>query len=226
MTPLPPVPNVLLFRVIWEVGLDANAETLLHAAWAGTIPTTAICDTLAGQVGSLFTAEFIPLLNEANKVLEVGCVDLSVSTGAFGTASVNLPGTLTDAFLGADTAFLISYKIGRRYRGGKPRSYMPLGGAAELEDPQQWTDGFVSSTQTAAGSMLSYFSGAAAGGTNLEGLVNVSYYSGTIATPSPSNPDRYINRPVKRVTPLVDPVTSAVAQKFISSQRRRTLRRP
>ena len=55
--------------------------------------------------------------------------------------------------------------------------------------------------------------------------VQVSYYSGTNATPSPTNPDRYVNRPVLRATPKVDPITLAACRPYVASQRRRNLQR-
>ena len=122
------------------------------------------------------------------------------------------------------TAFLGSMKIARRYRGGKPRTYLPIGGAGKLQDAQTWTSAFVADIQAALNQIIADIAVTASGGCALGNLVNVSYYEGFVSSQNPITL-RWRTIPKQRTAgPLVDPVTSWVAETRIGSQRRRNLR--
>ena len=224
MPPLAAVPNVLRADFPFTYGEDVHALNRVFISYTGTAPTDATCTTLAGDLGVDWATEFAPY--STDQVTYEGCTltDLSSSTAGQGTYANAVDGSLAVEPLGASTAFLGSMKIARRYRGGKPRTYLPIGGAGKLQDAQTWTSAFVADIQAALNQIIADIAVTSSGGCALGNLVNVSYYEGFVSSQNPITL-RWRTIPKQRTAgPLVDPVTSWVAETRIGSQRRRNLR--
>jgi hypothetical protein len=224
MPPLPNVPNVLKADVGWQIGADLAALTRLHISYTGTPPTGATCVTLAHDLHSDIAATLLPYMVSSNNLLSVRLTDLTSPTSGQGIYSATLPGTSTHNIIGADVSVLASMTIGRRYRGGKPRSYLPLGGDGDLATQQTWTTTFVSNVQASLDGLRSDIAATSFAGCALVALVNVSYYQGFTLVTNPIT-GRGRNVPKLRVGgPIVDAATNWVCENRLSSQRRRNLR--
>jgi hypothetical protein len=111
---------------------------------------------------------------------------------------------------------------GRRYRGGKPRGYWPLGTATDLQTRQTWTSDFTSAAVTILQNIYSQNNDQSADGCTITNQVNVSYYG---------PPNRIITGSTGRVrtvstvraVPIVDSVTAVSINDRLASQRRRNL---
>jgi hypothetical protein len=148
--------------------------------------------------------------------------DLASTSGAFGVDTTNVNGTEAGSALPAGTAYLINFKIARKYRGGKPRCYLPLGVAADLATRANWLSTNITNTTTHFTAFIAGFVGQVAGTTTISGHVNVSYYSG-FTNVAYGSPTKYRRVPTLRATPLVDAITSYAVQPSPASQRRRNL---
>jgi hypothetical protein len=116
-------------------------------------------------------------------------------------------------------------KIARRYRGGKPRTYLPMGDSGYLLNPQEWNTTFLGLAQAALNQIISDYAVTTVAGCSLGTLVNVSYYSGFTIRPSPPIAGvRAKNIPTVRTAAVVDAVTSWTAEAKLASQRRRNTR--
>jgi hypothetical protein len=106
---------------------------------------------------------------------------------------------------------LVSKHVGRRYRGGHPRSYLNVGISSDLADESHWAGLFTAGVTTAYAALSTAMLGHTSGSTTLDGEVTVSYV------------DKAVNpvAPFRRPTPLVLPVLAATAQTQIAVQRRR-----
>jgi hypothetical protein len=221
MTPLPFVAGVIRVDLIHKFGEDANAGSRFFLGYTGT-PTQAQMTQLASNVNTEWQSKLQTLAPGTVTLSEVVCTDLASGAGLVG---VQLPsgstGSRTGATLTGETALVANFKIGARYRGGKPRNYLPLGVAADLADPQTWTNAFLSSANT---NVPNFYTGIAALSSQptITGHVAVSYYlGGTWIQHQPSGAYKF--HPTLRATPVVYPVVGYTVRVRPGSQRRRML---
>lgn len=221
MAPLPVVPGVLKIELLWDVGADLTAATILHWAYTGTPPTDATAAAIATDVFGFAATDLLPLLSAENELRNCQVTDLSTVSGGQGDVSTGGgTGTRSGAPLGASSAALFSYKILRRYRGGKPRSYFPFGVGNDLTTGLKWTGTFISAAEAAIASLYASISTIVESSCTLTHQVSVSYYSGFTVAINPVT-GRARNISTKRVTPLVDQVVQVTCQPSLGSQRRR-----
>lgn len=221
MPPRAPVPKTVLCSLIFDIGSDLNAVTRFYITYTGTAPTAAQLNTFAALIGTSFGTVLKGAMDTSSSLAAVTCEDLTSSSGAVGSANPAITGTLAGAPMGASTCFVVSYTIGRRYRGGHPRGYWRFGVAADLLTPQQFSAGFAA---VIAGDMATFFGDILAGGWASAGVLtqsNVSYFHSFTVVTNPIT-GRARNVPTPRVGgPLIDTVTAYVGRVSVGSQRRR-----
>lgn len=205
MPPLPPAPSVIETKFHFTYGLDTNIFS--HLFWHDTSGPAAAADlqTWANAVEAAFTANHQQDFGNWVKLTAVEAIDLGNPGTQHGLAAVNVAGTLPGSTLTAETAVLINLRIGRSYRGGKPRLYMPFGASSELQDSQHWTSSFLTSVSNHFSAFVNSLLGAPGPGVTSDHLANVSYHSGGALRPSP----------------VVDPVLGWSVNAIPGSQRRR-----
>jgi hypothetical protein len=191
----------------------------LHFGYSGNSPDNAACSSLATTIftamaghNQLWTADV--------SLSEVVVLDLASKTGGVGTHSGTAAGGTTPGGTDNSMAVLVNYKIARRYRGGKPRTYLPWGSGADLANRTT----FLSSSVTAwTNAMVSFFSsiiGQTAGGCTISAHNSISYYEGFDVHTDPGT-GRATNVPRKRPTPLVDSIVGLTVSNRPGNQRRR-----
>jgi hypothetical protein len=220
MPALPPVPNCLKLTMLWTIGGDSTAQTVTHWTYTGGAPSAADCITLAALWVSGSGAHF-PAVTPTN-VRCTGAVilDLASNTGNEGQSASSWVGTRTGAQMNGATCFVVNHEVARRYRGGKPKSFLPFGVAGDLTDPQHWSSSFVSTAGGAWVTTAGAFVGSAGGTTTISHQASVSYYQGyNPPTTSPSG--RVKQTPKLRSVPVVDLVTASIGSSRPGSQRRR-----
>jgi hypothetical protein len=220
MPPLPDVPKVIKTALIFTDGINVDIVTRFYLEYSGAAPGSDDLDTYAQAVKDEFETDLLGDLNENLALIRVECIDLSTTSSAEGSWVGSLPGTATDPPNAVSVALVSSYEIARRYRGGHPRGYWPLGQSTNLATPQTWDSGFVATIHT---QLSAFFTGIRAavwtGGGSLV-HVNVSYFEGFTVVTDPVT-GRARNVPTVRGTPLIDTVTSRIERIRIGTQRRR-----
>lgn len=224
MPALPNVPQVIRFDVGWQIEDDLNALTRLHCNYSGTAPSSATCVTLAHDFHTIVVGTLLPYVGTHINLLSVEATDLTSPTAGQGIYKHTDPGTFTGTRLAAGVAGLASMVIARRYRGGKPRSYLPVGVAEALQTQQTWQASFISNVQASLDAIRSDIAVTSASGCALGTLVNVSYYQGFTVVTNPGT-GRARNVPKLRTGgPVVDAALNWVFENRVASQRRRNLR--
>jgi hypothetical protein len=220
MPALPLAPNVIKITLKHIYSLDTDVINRFFMLWAGTAPVNADMHTFASSVHSIWAGNVAPLCHPDVSLVQVEAVDLTTASGAIGIDTTVTAGSRAGTALPAGTAFLLNFGIQRRYRGGKPRMYSPLGAAGDVLDGQDWTSSFHS---LALGSMTAFLNQVCTSniGTTLgHGQVNVGYYSGVYPpTTLPSGRVKQASKPLD--TPHIDSVVSITAGTRFASQRRR-----
>lgn len=225
MPALPDVPQVVKLRLHYDVGTDTNAVTILHVKYTGAAPTPSDCDSFCTSVNSLTAAEWPIYLDTDTTFLGCDVTDLTSPTSASGSAATSVAGTRAGDPLGAATAVLAHYPVSRRYRGGKPRSYLPWGTSSDLGTRNTWASGSVTAFFTGWSAILNAIGAAfPLGSATIVGFLAVSYYGPPNRTVTGST-GRVRTISTTRVTPLEDGWSTFVISNKVASQRRRNLQR-
>lgn len=220
MPPLPVVANVIEVQMRATLGADLDVLSRIYWQYSGTAPTDAQLNTMATAVATAWSSDLAALCYTDIALTEVVCTDLTSATAARGIWSGSHAGTSSGTMLPAGVAFNIGFSIARRYRGGKPKVFMPFGVAGDLQTAQTWTSAFATAVATAWGNFTTAVGSAIAWGATSEGQVSVSYFSGFTSVQNPIT-KRYRNVPTVRSSVTPDAVIGAVYQTRVASQRRR-----
>jgi hypothetical protein len=219
MGELPAVPNVLKVNAHWGIEGDLLGQTIHYFRYTGGPPSPANCATMADAFVTDFAIEFAALCSNFVGMLEAVVTDLSSDTASQGAGGTPWVGTRGTELTPPGAAVVVAHTIGRRYRGGKPRTYLPAGVSSDIATTGLWTTGFVAAVDAAWGAAIAGFLTAGAGCT-LDNIVNVSYYKGFTVVTSPTT-GRSRNVPTKRASPVVDNILGHITNRQIGSQRRR-----
>jgi hypothetical protein len=206
MPPLPSPGKVIKLENFFS-NENGRGVNIFHIAYNGNPPSVADLNGLHSAI--IASLDYIYNHNGAVSltVYQQILTDLSSDTGASAEYTDSTTGTVAGAVLPMSAAVVVSWPILRRYRGGHPRSYFPLGTADTLEGTStiDWQASFLTNVQNdALGFMngVGDYTGPNIGNTT---LVNVSYRSGGSLRP----------------TPLVDLLQHPIAKVRICTQRRR-----
>ena len=223
MPALPVHPGVLKIRTLFSVGADASVGTTVYFTYTGTAPTDATCVTLAGDIYAAAVTHLVPVLGDENYLTGVDVTDLSSPTSGFGTHAASTVGTRGGAPLPANAAVLLNMPIARRYRGGKPRGYWPLGVYSDLDSPQLWSSGALSDFNAALSGYFNEVVALSVSGCALQALVSISNYEGFVSSQNPIT-HRWKNIPTPRAVAIApDVVLTFYVNTKVGSQRRRLL---
>jgi hypothetical protein len=163
----------------------------------------------------------VALMTSSVNITGIQSVDLTSPTGAVDTIAPTIVGTRAGGILPAEVAFVLSYEIARRYRGGHPRGYWPFGSDTDLFNPRVWQGTFPGVVVTA---MNLFFGDVATAGAVFGTTythVNVSYYNGFLVVINPLTGRARNVSQLRGGGPLVDGVTSIVGRTTPGAQRRR-----
>jgi hypothetical protein len=216
-----PLPDIPCVRVEMS-GVDDTANDWgirFFLSYAGTAPTGANCTTLAGDVEAAWAADIAPLQHPTVLLTEVDVLDIATDTGLSGQWNGSLAGSATGNILPIQVAMDVEYGIARRYRGGKPRTYLPIGTYNDLADQGHWDASFVTATNTAVTSFFTAIQALVVGAMGALTHVSLSYYKGFTNITNSSGRERAV--PTYRPVALHDNVTGYAAKVVLGSQKRR-----
>lgn len=204
MPSLPDVPNVL--RMTFEGQQNGvPAVNVMHAAFVGGIPTPADLELFGSSLEAFWVGNFLPLQNPDYGLRSIKIVDLSSMSAAQADHVAVHPGTHGGDACMAQVAIVLSWKISRRYRGGKPRTYMAGIAENQVIDPQHISVGYTAAWAAAAETFRTNVNAYGTAPFTAMTLGSVSYYTGHAVRPAP----------------LFDPFTSVAVDSRIDTQRRR-----
>jgi hypothetical protein len=219
MPALPDVPQIARVDLRGSYSTDVDVLTRLYFKYSGAAPANSDAVTLASAIATAW--ESAKGIYPSEYFLSVITVtDLSTSSSAQGEWTGSVEGTNDAGLIAAGTAFLVNYQINRRYRGGKPRTYLPVGTTSDLSTARAWTSGFVTSVTDTWGAFITAILALPFGAASFSYQANVSYYG------PPNYTKGVLPAPVKtystqRASALVDEIVGTTYSTIPSSQRRR-----
>lgn len=217
----PPLPESPCLRVRLDyVNADGSfAGSRFYLSYAGAAPTPGNCITLATDIASAWATDIGPIVSDDWALAEIDVLDIASLTGASGQWSGHNTGGESGTAVPSQCAINVEFGIARRYRGGKPRMFIPGASVGQLQDSAHWTTGFVSSVNTAVGAFFTAVEALSVGAVGALGHVNLSYYSGFKNITNSSGRERAV--PQYRTAALLDTVESYNTKAIVGSQRRR-----
>lgn len=219
--PTPPnVPSVCRFRLLGTLANAAPWGVRFYTLFSGGSPSNANMLTLAEGVAAAWNDTCGQ--HQSHNVTTTACdgIDLTTDSGAAATADVDYPGGADEAPVDNQVAGIVKYIIARRYRGGKPKMYIPGLGISGVLDNSHWTTSFADAMGTAFTDFDSAISLLSAGSTDLQEIVNVSFYKGFTPSQNPVTL-RWRNIPTYRSEVIIDPVGAFTFDELFGSQKRR-----
>lgn len=217
MPALPAVPGVV--QVEWGGTLSGTNKWLnrVHIAYTGAPPSLIDLTAYATNIAGALVAQLTPLQPAATTIDGVTVVDLSSALGAVGESFGSTPGTRAGGEIPGSAAALVSYRVLRRYRGGHPRTYLPVGVTTDLLTQSTWQAAFVTAVGAAIDGIL-VACVTTSGAFTPSHQVSVSYYGGAPPVDEKS---------ALRAVPIVDAIAddAFVVSAEVASQRRRIGRR-
>lgn len=203
MPPMPPVSGALKVQLHWSDENDVGAMTVFHLAYTGGPPSSANCASMAAAISADAAARFATLLHGDNTIGIATVTDLSSDLGGEGTGGIAISGSRSGDALSPATCVVVSKHVARHYRGGHPRSYLPLGTSTDLNSGK-WITGFTGPVKVA-----------------WDDFINDCKSDGTGCVITDEISVSYILHGAPRVTPQKDTIISTTVPTLIGSQRRR-----
>lgn len=213
MSPRPPLANTIRLETNWQNAVGRQSHNIAFALVSGTATFSdpAFLSGVADALLSAFQAAphpTAPQISNTTTLLSVTASDNTGGSEATGTSlGTGMPGTNSGAALPPQVAVCYSWQIAARYRGGKPRWYIPGIPQTALITigDSQLSSGYSTSSELAANSLLQSFNSAI--------VLTHSLVLGTIS---------YFSGGALRGTPLFRPFVSAKVHSRLDSQRRRS----
>lgn len=205
--------------MIWNEGVPGEGGIRFYLSYSGSAPSGANCTTLATDIATAAEGHLVQIINTSYTLEEVDVLDIATDSGLSGQWTGSYAGARSGTAVPAQCTTNIEFGIARRYRGGKPRCFLPGPVEADFETLSTWTSGFVGDVSTYFDAFMADVVGSSVGSMGTLTHVNLSYYKGFTNNMNPSGRERAI--PTYRATALHDNVTSYIPKVVTGSQKRR-----
>jgi hypothetical protein len=218
--PARPSPGAVLF-IQFRIGDNASVEagSGFYVTYTGGAPSASDLNSLATSVSTEWGTHMAPITLNSEGLHGVIITDLSSDTGSVGEWTGDVAGSLGGSPNIASAAVVVNHQIDRRYRGGRPRTYVRAGTEGVLEGTNEWTSDFITDALEAWEAWIAAILATTGVGVTLTNIVNVSFYHGNTVFTTPTGRAR--NIPTLRDTPVVDPIVASSVATKVGSQRRR-----
>ena len=190
-----------------------------YLSYSGSAPTGANCSTLASDIASQWLTDISPLHSSAFVLNEVDVLDIATDSGLSGNWTGSHAGTRSGSTPPFQVATNVEFGIARRYRGGKPRMFLPPGVTGDYANSATWQSGFINTVNTNVQGFFTALEALSIGAMGTFQHVNLSYYKGFTNITNSSGRERAV--PTYRATALHDNVTGYFGKIVMGSQKRR-----
>jgi hypothetical protein len=187
--------------------------------YSGPPPSAANLQTYASAIANSWNTNVASLCPAPIVLATIVVTDLNSNSGAQAVVPAVHPGTRGDEMIGANTAMLVSYPVSLRYRGGHPRSYLLVGGFADIDGGMMYHVAFRDEVKAHHDAFLFTLSQVVAGSTAWNQLVAVRRHGKFL--PNSGAPHFVLNNPI--VLPIVP--NSGIYHTQAASQKGRIGRR-
>lgn len=219
--PSPPTVKALRVRVTYTDVDGLLAGSRFFLSYAGSAPSSADCTTLATDIATAWSVHMSGVVGSDWTLTEVDVLDLASALGASSETPVSEPGGLAGPHLPSNVCYNIEYDIARRYRGGKPRMYLPGPNQASLADNSHFTGAVLTAVNAAMAGWFTAIEALSVGAVGALAHVNISFYAGYDVSLPIVKPSGTRYPPKYRAAAQVDAIEGYATKSVVGSQRRR-----
>lgn len=216
--PLPESP-CLRVRLIYNSGAEGECGSRFYLSYSGAAPTGANCATLATDIAAAWNSHLASLINPQFQLTEVDVLDIATDSGLSGQWTGSDAGTNAGSGFPYQVAVNVEFDIARRYRGGKPRMFLPTGVLSDGATASTWSSTFIGLVNTGVAAFFTEIEALSVGAVGTLAHVNLSYYKGFTNITNPSGRERAV--PTYRATALLDTVEGYSCKPLYGTQKRR-----
>jgi hypothetical protein len=211
-------------RLIHGLGSDLTMGSRFYLAYTdASQPSIADLNTMATFIRTQWGISLAGQMSNQGLLEQVIIDDVANATGNQGVDSTSVAGTRAGNPVDQQSCLQLNFKIGRHYRGGKPKCFLPWGIQSDASGAATWTAAFASGAATQWAAFITAINGHTSGGLTAGAQVSVSYFHGPKSNTNPSVWSRK-NVPNPRGTPVVDSVIGVTGARIIVTLRRRESR--
>jgi hypothetical protein len=190
-----------------------------YLSYSGSAPSPGDCQSLAASIRSEWGNSLNQLVNPDSALTSVDVIDIASNKGNSGQDNTTVVGIRTGPPMPAQTCTNVEFGIANRYRGGKPRMYLPPPADTDQLDQAHWTPAFITLSNDQCTAFFQALAQLSIGSLGTLRHVNLSYYHGFENVTNSSG--RTHAAPTYRPTALHDPVNNYITKAVIGSQKRR-----
>lgn len=164
---------------------------VFHVGFATYPGSAADMASLATALRTAWDSNIKALCVASVQLTTTTVTDLTSAYGQGGIDTTTSTGTYAGTALPSSTACAVSFKIGRRYRGGHPRMYLPAGSVSSITNNTNWLGAFITLVTNAMAAWRTAVNALTYASTGNVRLVCLSYYSGKVLRAVPQPDDVY-----------------------------------
>jgi hypothetical protein len=217
----PPLPETPCVRVrldyLQSDAFDAGSRFFL--SYAGASPTGANCIALATAIATAWSDNVASSVSSAVSLKEVDVLDIASNAGLSGQWTGTDPGTGGATQIASQVAGNVEFGIARRYRGGKPRMFVPGPPTEAVLDAGHFSPDYIANLNTGIAGFFTAIEALDIGAMGALAHVNLSYYDGFTNITNSSGRTRAV--PKYRPTALVEAIVGYSTKAVYGSQKRR-----
>jgi hypothetical protein len=202
-----------------EPAADGAVYCRFDLEYGGTPPITSTLSAIAEAVSGAWGTHLASFLYVGDALFDVHCADLANPGTVDGQYTASVAGTRSGSQVPNSCTATLNFIPDEKYRGGKPKIFLPYLVEADRSTPQEWTAATMGNLATAWGAFISELAGTSYSGCTLGGPCMVSYLGPPTVTATTGS-RRRVSTP--RTTPLVIPLIAVEGSNAIGAQRRRT----
>jgi len=199
---------------------DYKGGSRFFLSYSGSAPTAGNCATLASDIATQWASDLAPLMGSDWVLTEVDVLDIATDSGSSGQWTGSESGSRSGMAFAAQVATNIEYDIARRYRGGKPRMFLPPGVADDAADLSHWSTDFISEVNSAIATFFTAINALDIGAMGTLQHVSLSYYESFTNVTNSSGRTRAAPK-YRTPAALVDTVNGYATKGQFGSQKRR-----
>lgn len=215
---LPAVAKTLRVDFKHTQSVDTDIQNHVYFQYAGAF-SSADAITFAALCRAQWIAHTMSQLCSTLTLIETKVTDLTSNTAPQVVDGTSGVGGNLNTPVPNGVAFIIKFRIGRRYRGGHPKIYLPSASRTGVTNEAVWDSTYANAVLAAFASFIAAVVGGAPVAMGALQHVNVSYFSGFHNVTLPSG--RVQSRPTQRVSVTPDAILGYTFNPSVASQRRR-----
>lgn len=146
-----------------EIYYEGDRDTAVNVMWISSLgidgADSDLLASLANDIGSEWVDKFAPYICNEQTILECVVTDWSSDTGVSGTKVLNVAGSSGPGPMPSQVCSLINWQVATRYRGGRPRQYVPAPSQGMLADNQHLQEAVAGAMSINADEFLGFVNG-------------------------------------------------------------------